>query len=105
MIDEILGGVFAEAVIGRFGNSRRAQLILRLFFGLLGGALGLTGAVHVVLEGRGTVPFRICAAAIMIFLAAFWLFNVALGHKWRWPGVLFVASFVGLFVSRILFGP
>lgn len=42
--------------------------------------------------------------AMFAFLAAFFLFNVALGRTWRWPGVLFAFSFVSLFVTRILFG-
>jgi hypothetical protein len=42
--------------------------------------------------------------AMFVFLAAFCLFNIALGRTWRWPGVLFVASFVSTLALRILFG-
>ncbi|HEX9798686.1 MAG TPA: sulfatase [Thermoanaerobaculia bacterium] len=35
MVDDILAGIFGEAVFGRLGRSRRAQLLARRFFGLL----------------------------------------------------------------------
>jgi hypothetical protein len=38
-------------------------------------------------------------------VAAFSLFNVALRRAWRWPGLLVIASFVTLFLSRVLLGP
>ena len=43
--------------------------------------------------------------ALFVFLACFSLFNVALGRRWRWPGICFALSFAGLFAARILFGP
>jgi hypothetical protein len=76
-----------------------------MFFGLLGAGLGVTGAVHFV---RAFAPRHTAMSASMVamfvFLAAFCLFNVALGRTWRWPGVLFGVSFVLLFATRILFG-
>lgn len=48
---------------------------------------------------------RLSMVAVFVFLASFSLFNVALGRKWRWPGKLFVLSFVALFGARLFFGP
>jgi hypothetical protein len=107
VIDDILAGLFGEVVFGRLSRSRRARLLLRLFFGILGTALGVAGAVHVGLADRygAGVALRACGAALFVFLSAFFLFNVALGRPWRWPGRLFVLSLVLLFVARIAFGP
>ena len=44
MLDNLLGELFGEVVFGRLGKSRRAQLLVRVFFGLLGAALGIVGA-------------------------------------------------------------
>jgi hypothetical protein len=46
VLDDLLGELFGEAVFGRLSRSRRAQLLLRMFFGLLGAGLGIAGAVH-----------------------------------------------------------
>ena len=107
MIDDLLGELFGEAVFGRLGRSRRAQLLARLFFGLLGAILGLIGAWHFTVDRREVTNLVMHASmiAIFLFLACFSLFNVALGRRWRWPGVSFALSFAGLFVARILFGP
>lgn len=43
--------------------------------------------------------------AVFVTLACFCFFNVALMRTWRWPGRLFILSFVTLFVARILLGP
>lgn len=106
MIDEILVELFGEAAFGRLGRSRRARLLFRVFFGLLGAALGLVGAVHFVRNPAITANGAMHASmvALFVFLASFFLFNVALGRRWRWPGLGFVLSFVALFVTRILFG-
>ena len=42
--------------------------------------------------------------AVLAFLACFCLFNVALARTWRWPGWLFIVSFIALFASRIILG-
>jgi hypothetical protein len=61
MIDEILAGLLGEAVFGRLGHSRRGDLLARLFFGLLGSALGIVGAFYIALrQNTGSVP---CGAA------------------------------------------
>jgi hypothetical protein len=107
VFDEWLSEIFGEAVFGRLGHSRRAQLLARMFFGLLGAGLGIAGAVHFARRPDLTsnIPMWISMMAMFVFLASFSLFNVGLGRAWRWPGKLFLVSFVALFVTRILFGP
>ena len=107
MIDDILGEIFGEAVFGRLGRSRRAQLLARLFFGLLGTALCAAGAVYFVFKDNLTNNTAMHASmiAVFFFLSCFSLFNVTLARPWRWPGKLFVLSFIALFVTRFLFGP
>jgi hypothetical protein len=107
MIDDILVQIFGEMTLGRLGHSRRAQLLFRLFFGLLGAGLGAFGAVYLAREESAAVNRAMHASmvAVFVFLACFFLFNVALGRKWKWPGLGFVASFVAVFVTRIALGP
>jgi hypothetical protein len=107
VIDEILIGVFGEAVLGRLNGSRRFQLIARMFFGFLGAVLGLVGAFYIALQQGMTQNLALQAVMILVFLflTCFALFNVALARQWRWPGRLFILSFISLFVTRILFGP
>jgi len=105
VIDEILVGLFGEMLLGRLPASRRAQLLARLFFGLLGTGLGTIGAVHFWRLPGGRTAMSSLMAAMFVFLACFCLFNVALGRTWRWPGMLFVMSFVSLFAVRLLLGP
>ena len=106
MLDEILGELFGEAVFGRLSRSRRAQLLFRLFFGLVGTFLGLAGALHFIVARRDVTnpAVKTSMIALFLFLACFSLFNIALGRRWRWPGICFALSFVGLFAARILFG-
>jgi hypothetical protein len=108
VIDEMLVEIFGEVALGRLGRSRRAQLLCRVFFGLLGAALSAGGAVYFVLRhdiAAANGAMRICMVAMFIFFGCFWLFNVALARQWRWPGAMFAVSFVSLFVTRIAFGP
>lgn len=106
MIDDLLAGLFGEALFGRLGASRRAQLIARLFFGLLGAGLCAFGAVYMFRrQDAGTGPMRVAMAAVFVSLGAFWLLNVALGRKWRWPLGLIVLTFILLLASRFIFGP
>jgi hypothetical protein len=106
VFDDLLGGLFGEAVFGRLGNSRRAQLLIRVFFGLLGAGLGIAGAVRFARRPDLTsnTPMWISLIAMFVFLASFSLFTVGLGRTWRWPGKLFLVSLVALFMTRILFG-
>lgn len=106
MIDDILAGLFGEILFGRLSSSRRAQLLARLFFGLVGAGLGVTGAVY-MFHRPDVQPSAMSMSMVAVFLclACFSLFNVALGRTWRWPGVLFVFSFVSLLAAAILFGP
>ena len=102
MIDEILVQIFGAAVFRRIGHSKRAQLIARLGFGLHGAGLAIVGAVHFArLDTAMHAPTRACMVLVFIGLGCFSLFNVALARRWRWPGVLFIASFVALFAARI----
>jgi predicted acyltransferase len=106
VIDDVLAGLFGEAVFGRLGRSRRAQLLARLFFGVLGTGLGLAGALQVVRTIQTSNTELLAAmTALFVFLACFCLFNVALGRTWRWPGLCFVASLVMIFATRIVGGP
>ena len=104
---DLLGQILDEAVFGRLGESERAKARLRVGFGLLGTALGVAGALHFALLRQPVAngAMRASMIAVFLFLAAFFLFNVALHRRWRWPGLGFVASFVATFVTRILFGP
>ncbi len=107
MLDDILIGIFGEVVLGPLTRSRRFRLIARLFFGLLGAVLSVVGAVYFWLQpGRtGNVVMRASFVALLVSMASFWFFNVGLLRRWRWPAVMFVASFVCLFLSRVLLGP
>jgi hypothetical protein len=107
VIDDILAGVFGELAFGRLGRSRRAQLVARLAFGFLGAALAVIGAWHFTMAAppRAGLALRASIVALFLFLACFSLFNVALARKWHWPGRLFLASLLALFVARIAFGP
>jgi hypothetical protein len=107
VIDELLGGLFGQVVLGRLPASRRAKLLFRLFFGLLGAFLGVAGAVQTltVWYPAANPALRGCMATMFLFLGCFWLCNVALKRTWRWPAIGFAASFVGIFVTRILLGP
>lgn len=107
MLDDLLGQILGEAVFGRLGESERAKARLRVGFGLLGTALGVAGALHFALLDQPVTNAAMLASmiAVFVFLAAFFLFNVALHRPWRWPGLGFVVSFVALFATRILLGP
>jgi hypothetical protein len=106
MIDDLLGTLFEGATVEKLNNSRRVQLLFRILFGLIGGALGAIGAVHFGLTAGLTdnVAMRASFAALFVFLACFSLFNIALGRPWRWPGKLFLASLAAIFITRILWG-
>ena len=107
MLDDLLAELFGRAIARRLPDSERAQLLVRVFFGLLGTGLAITGAVHFAgrTELTANAPMWLSMIGVFVFLACFCLFNVSLGRKWRWPGVLLIASFVALFVTRIAFGP
>jgi hypothetical protein len=106
MLNDILLGIFGEAILGPLTRSRRFQLIARIFVGLLGAGLGIVGAVHFGLRTgqSGNPVMRASFVALLVALALFWFFNVGLLRRWRWPGVLFGACFVCLILSRILLG-
>jgi len=107
MIDDILAGIFGEAVLGPLTRSRRFRLLARLFFGLLGAGLGVGGAFYFALRSGPTdnLAMHVSFVVLLLSLACFWFFNVALLRRWRWPGIVFVASLICLFLARLLFGP
>ena len=106
MIDDLLVHLFGEAVFGRYSPSRRAQLLARLFFGLLGFVLGLVGAIHIITRSANTgAHMRIAMAVLLLSFGTFWLLNMGLARGWRWPGVLTVASLVALIAARLVLGP
>jgi len=107
MIGEILAEIIGEAAFGRLSRSQRAQLLTRIGFGLLGAFLGIAGVVHFSVAQRpiSNYPMHASMIALFVCMASFFLFNVALHRRWRWPGVGFVLSFISLFITRILLGP
>jgi hypothetical protein len=105
VISEILFELFGEAAFGRLSRSRKAQVVVRVFFGLLGTGLGLAGAYHFL--ARVPPSNRLMHAsmvAVFLFMAALFFFNVACKRPWRWPIVGVAVSFVAMFVTRIAFG-
>ena len=106
MLDDMLGELLGEAAFGRLSRSRRAQLLFRLFFGLLGAGLGLIGVIHFVRTPPATSNTAMYMSMIAMFvsLSCFSLFNIGMARPWKWPGIWFVLSFVSLFVTRIAFG-
>ena len=107
MPDDILAEIVGQASFARFTPSQRTQALVRTGFGILGAALGVIGAVHFARrpDPITNVPMHASVLALFACLACFFLFNVALHRKWRWPGIAFVLSFIALFATRILFGP
>lgn len=103
MISEILFELFGEAAFGRLSRSRKAQVVCRVFFGLLGMGLSLAAAYHFI--ARAPAPsLRLMHASIVslfLFIAAMSLFNIACRRPWRWPTVGAAVSFVVLLASSI----
>lgn len=97
-LDDLLEGT----EIGPKGGPK-TQAFFRILFGAVGTFLAIAGAHHMFWYDAG-LPFRLAAMAVFVFMGCFCAFNVALYRKWRWPGRLFVVSFVGIFVVRIVFG-
>ena len=106
MLDDLVGQIVGEAAFGRLGRSRRAQLLFRLFFGVLGSCLGIVGAVHFArTAATSNTALRASVIAMFLALACFSVCNVGLGRRWKWPSVAFVAAFVSMFVTRLALGP
>ncbi len=104
MLDDLLVHLFGQAVFGRYDPSARTRLLVRLGFGLLGAALGVAGAVHVLTRPAPGAHLRVAMAALLLSFGAFWLLNVGLARTWRWPGVLTLASLIALLAARFLLG-
>ena len=98
-----LDDLFEEIDFG-LKSSKRATTIFRIFFGVLGLFLGAAGAWHMLAGGvEGSFHMRAMAVLMFVFLGLFFGINVALHKPWRWPGLGFIVSFVGMFVVRIVF--
>jgi uncharacterized BrkB/YihY/UPF0761 family membrane protein len=95
--------LFGEVAFGRLSRSRKAQVVCRVFFGLLGMGLGLAGAYHFL--ARAPAPsLRLMHASIIsmfLFIAALSLFNIACKRAWRWPTLGAAASFIVLLAASI----
>jgi hypothetical protein len=104
MLDDLIETLFEDVDLGLKG-ARRAQIVWRILFGGLGLLLSAAGAWHMLFRVEGALHLRLGASLMFALLGAFCLFNVCLLKKWRWPGRLFLASFVLLFALRIVFGP
>jgi hypothetical protein len=107
MIGDLLEALGEGIVVGKGEPSRRAQVLFRLFFGLLGTGLAAAGGIHFssASELTSNVAMRLSMVVLFGALGCFCLFNVALLRTWRWPGRLFLISLAALFATRILFGP
>src|SRR5688500_16214598 len=106
MLDDLVVQILGEKAFGRLGRSRRAQLLVRLFFGALGSCLGVVGAVHFArTAATSNVAMRASVIAMFLALACVSLCNVGLRRKWKWPSLDFVAAFVSMFVTRLALGP
>ena len=105
-LDDLVGQLFGQVLSDKLGRSRRAQLVARLFFGLLGAGLGLIGCIWVFagIETLASVHMRASMAAVFFFMACFFGANVGLARRWRWPALGFAASFVALIVGRLALG-
>ena len=106
MLDDLIAGLLGGAAFGRLRQTARSQRFGRLFFGLLGTALGLVGAVYLPMTVE-TSNWELLASITALFMSmsGFFLFNVMLAQPWRWPGLCFAASLVLVFATRIIGGP
>jgi hypothetical protein len=81
VIEELLGRLVDSWISGK-STSKRTEVVLRVFLGLLGVALSLAGVYHMLGYDAGW-HFRLAAAAMLFFSACFCTFNVALLLPWR----------------------
>jgi hypothetical protein len=106
LIGEILFELFGEAAFGRLSRSRKAQVVARIFFGLLGTGLGLAGAYHFL--ARAPMPahrlMHASMVSLFLFIAALSFFNVACKRPWRWPTLGAAVSFVILLAASLFRG-
>jgi len=104
MLDDLFEGLSGDFALGRGRASRRAQLVARLFFGLLGA--GLCGLGAAVLARRELPPglgeFHAMSVLFLASIGLFALFVVALGRSWRWPGRLVLASLLAMILARLV---
>ena len=88
-------------------RSRWLRGALRALFGLLGGGLGLAGAWQMLAPGSpfAGLPLQLAGALPFAALAAWSFGNVLLARRWRWPGLLLLASLPLLLLVRLVAGP
>jgi hypothetical protein len=103
MIGDLFAGLL-EGYVATRTPSRRWQIATRLFFGAVGCVLALVGTVVFLRRIEGTLPLRATFVLLFMSLGSFFLFNVLLFRTWKWPALLFVASFVAMFVVRLVWG-
>jgi hypothetical protein len=81
------------------------QTLVRVSFGALGCVLSVGGAfVFAFRRADPALSLRLTIVLLFLSMVGFFLGNVLLKRPWRWPLVLFVASFVAMFVTRIVWG-
>jgi hypothetical protein len=107
VLDDFLVQILGEKLFGRLGQTPRARRGARLFFGVLGAALGVIGAVHFATRPDlpANLSLRASITGTFVALTCVSLFNIGLARSWRWPGLLFIGCFVAMFVTRIVLGP
>ena len=103
MIDDIIGDILGDIIAGS-NPSKRSQVLVRIFFGLLGSVLSAAGMVKTYTYDAG-LAFRLAGMFLFGMLLCFCVFNIVLHRKWKWPGRLFLLSLPLLFAVRIIFGP
>ena len=104
MIGDLLAGLIQGYISSRTA-SERWQIVIRVSFGAIGCVLALMGIITFGFQrAEPSRPLRLTIVLLFISLAAFCFFNVILLQRWRWPGVLFAASFVAMFVARLFWG-
>jgi hypothetical protein len=98
-------GDLSEFVLGG-KPSPRATVVARLFFGALGTALCVFGAVHL---WRGDtipgLPLRLAVVGWLLAIACVFAFNVAMQRRWGWPLWLAAAGLPLVFGVRLALGP
>lgn len=104
---DLIESILEDADWGNLSQSKRAQFLFRVFFGLLGTFLGIAGVWKGMSDGFGTegsLALRANVILLFFMLAAFCLFNIAMLRRWKWPWIGLVIAFLLLFPVRIIFG-
>jgi hypothetical protein len=104
-LDDLLAAV-VDAASDRLSGWRRAQLLARVLFGAIGGALGLLGAYMFLTQPQlgGTPLMRLAMASVFVCLACASVMNLMLARRSRWPLAGLGLSVIGLLVARLSAG-